>query len=416
MSARAEDSSQGTVPWWLVLIEGIALIIIGVLFFVQPAMTAVISVQLLGIYWIFAGIFAIVRIFLDRTAWGWNLFLGILGIVAGLLVINNPVFSALIVGSSAILLLGIGGIIIGIVNIIQAFRGEGWGVGLLGAVSIILGVVLLMNRAILTIALPTTLGILAVIGGILAIIAAFRQRSEENRRVEAAVAAYKAPAEPVPAEAAAEEEAVEEETPVGQAEEAALSQDAKAEAESATAPAPPMAAAAAVVAEEASGEIAAEEAESEAAPEEVAEMPDTPGEQAKFHKKLSFVEGIGEAYSGKLAEAGVETTHDLLEQGSTRKGRSDLAEQTGISHKLIMKWVNHVDLYRVPGIGAQYADLLEASGVDTVPELAQRNPENLYNKMVEVNAEKKLVREVPGQHQVEGWVAQAKELPRKITY
>ena len=301
-------------------------------------------------------------------------------------------FSALIAGSSAILLLGIGGIIIGIINIIQAFRGEGWGVGLLGAFSIILGVVLLMNRAILTIALPTTLGILAVIGGIVAIIAAFRQRSEENRRVEAAVAAYKAPAEPVQAETTVPEAAPAEAAP----------------AEAAPAEAAP--------AEEASGEVAAEEAESEAAPEEVAEMPDTPGEQAKFHKKLSFVEGIGEAYSGKLAEAGVETTHDLLEQGSTRKGRSDLAEQTGISHKLIMKWVNHVDLYRVPGIGTQYADLLEASGVDTVPELAQRNPENLYNKMVEVNAEKKLVREVPGQHQVEGWVAQAKELPRKITY
>ncbi len=414
MSARAEDSSQVTVPWWLVLIEGIALIIIGVLFFVQPAMTAVISVQLLGIYWIFAGIFAIVRIFLDRTAWGWNLFLGILGIVAGLLVINNPVFSALIAGSSAILLLGIGGIIIGIINIIQAFRGEGWGVGLLGAFSIILGVVLLMNRAILTIALPTTLGILAVIGGIVAIIAAFRQRSEENRRVEAAVAAYKAPAEPVQAETTVPEAAPAEAAPAEAAPAEAAPAEA-AEAESAAAPAPPMAAAA-VVAEEASGEVAAEEAESEAAPEEVAEMPDTPGEQAKFHKKLSFVEGIGEAYSGKLAEAGVETTHDLLEQGSTRKGRSDLAEQTGISHKLIMKWVNHVDLYRVPGIGTQYADLLEASGVDTVPELAQRNPENLYNKMVEVNAEKKLVREVPGQHQVEGWVAQAKELPRKITY
>jgi uncharacterized membrane protein HdeD (DUF308 family) len=334
---------------------------------------------LLGIYWIITGIFSIIRIFVDSAAWGWKLFLGILGIAAGLLVINNPLFSALIVGNTAIILLGLGGIFIGIVNVVQAFRGEGLGVGLLGVVSIILGIILLNNKAILTIALPTTLGILGVLGGIVAIIAAFRQRSEENRRVEAAVAAYKAPAEPAQVEAAAEPEEVAE---------TAL-EEAGAEEESAAVPAPA---------------------------EEAAEMADTPGEKAKFHKDLTFVEGIGAAYSKSLAEAGVVTTHDLLESGSTRKGRKDLAEQTGISHKLIIKWVNHVDLYRVPGVGAQYADLLEAAGVDTVPELAQRNPGNLYNKMVEVNQEKNLVREVPGQHQVEDWVAEAKNLPRKITY
>ena len=400
MSARAEESNQGTIPWWLILIEGIALVIMGILFFVRPAMTAVISIQLLGIYWIITGIFAIIRIFIDSSAWAWKLFIGIIGIVAGIVVINNPLFSALVVGNTAIIILGFGGIIIGIVNVVQAFRGEGWGVGLLGAASIILGLVLLDNRRILTIALPTTLGILGVLGGIIAIIAAFRQRSEENRRVEAAVAAYKAPAEPAQVEAAAEpEEAASEE----------VVEEAAAEEESAAVPAPAMAAATAAV--------VAEEAVSEPEPEaEVAEMADTPGEKAKFHKDLSFVEGIGVAYSKSLAEAGVVTTHDLLETGSSRKGRKDLAEQTGISHKLIIKWVNHVDLYRVPGVGAQYADLLEASGVDTVPELAQRNPGNLYNKMVEVNQEKKLVREVPGQHQVEDWVTEAKDLPRKITY
>jgi predicted flap endonuclease-1-like 5' DNA nuclease len=107
---------------------------------------------------------------------------------------------------------------------------------------------------------------------------------------------------------------------------------------------------------------------------------------------------------------------DLLEKGSTRKGRLEIAEKTELSMKLISKWVNQVDMYRVPGIGAQYADLLEQSGVDTVPELAQRNPKNLHKKLVKVNDEKKLVREVAGVHQVEEWVAQAKELPRKITF
>ena len=97
-------------------------------------------------------------------------------------------------------------------------------------------------------------------------------------------------------------------------------------------------------------------------------------------------------------------------------GRKELAEGTGISEHLILKWVNHVDLYRIKGIGSEYADLLEASGVDTVVELAQRNPENLFEKMSEVNAEKALVRKLPTASQVADWVAQAKGLPRVVSY
>ncbi|RME74648.1 MAG: DUF4332 domain-containing protein [Chloroflexi bacterium] len=132
--------------------------------------------------------------------------------------------------------------------------------------------------------------------------------------------------------------------------------------------------------------------------------------------KLTKVEGIGEVYAGKLVEAGITTTGQLLEKGSTAKGRKELADQTGISPKLILEWVNHIDLFRVKGIGEEYADLLEAAGVDTVPELAQRNPDNLYDKLVEVNAEKKLVRQLPGRNQVRAWVEQAKTLPRVIEY
>ncbi len=131
---------------------------------------------------------------------------------------------------------------------------------------------------------------------------------------------------------------------------------------------------------------------------------------------LSYVEGIGDVYGGKLKEAGVDSPQVLLERGATPKGRKDLAEAAGISEHLILKWVNHVDLYRVKGIGSEYADLLEASGVDTVVELAQRNPENLYTKLVEVNQEKNLVRHVPSQAQVEEWVSQAKQLPRAVSY
>jgi predicted flap endonuclease-1-like 5' DNA nuclease len=132
--------------------------------------------------------------------------------------------------------------------------------------------------------------------------------------------------------------------------------------------------------------------------------------------KLTKVEGIGDVYSQKLAEAGIETTEELLEKGSTPQGRKAIAEATGISGTLILKWVNRVDLFRVKGIGEEYADLLEVAGVDTVPELAQRNAVNLYEKLKEVNAEKKLVRQLPGQSQVEAWVAAAKELPRAIHY
>jgi predicted flap endonuclease-1-like 5' DNA nuclease len=131
---------------------------------------------------------------------------------------------------------------------------------------------------------------------------------------------------------------------------------------------------------------------------------------------LTKVEGIGDVYAQKLSEAGIDSTEALLEMGATTQGRKAIAESTGISGALILKWVNRVDLFRVKGIGEEYADLLEIAGVDTVPELAQRNPVNLNEKIKEVNAEKKLVRQLPGLSRVEAWVAAAKELPRVITY
>jgi predicted flap endonuclease-1-like 5' DNA nuclease len=106
----------------------------------------------------------------------------------------------------------------------------------------------------------------------------------------------------------------------------------------------------------------------------------------------------------------------LLEKGATPKGRKKIAEKAGISEKLILEWVNHADLFRVRGVGEEYADLLEEAGVDTVPELAQRKPENLYQKLREVNQAKKLVRRPPSQAEVSSWVKQAKELDRVVTY
>ena len=132
--------------------------------------------------------------------------------------------------------------------------------------------------------------------------------------------------------------------------------------------------------------------------------------------KLIDVEGIGPVYAQKLKAAGIATTNVLLQQGATPKGRKSIAEKTGISDALILTWVNHVDLFRIKGVGEEYADLLEKAGVDTVVELAQRRVENLFEKMGQVNEKKRLVRRLPTLAQVKGWIEQAKKLPRAVSY
>lgn len=132
--------------------------------------------------------------------------------------------------------------------------------------------------------------------------------------------------------------------------------------------------------------------------------------------KLSEIEGIGEAYEKKLMDAGIASIEELLTKGAEKKGRAGIAEKTTVSEKLVLKWVNRADLARIKGVSTQYADLLEYAGVDTIPELAQRNPDHLQVKMAEVNEEKKLVRKVPSPSQVHGWVEQAKKLPRIVNY
>jgi hypothetical protein len=131
---------------------------------------------------------------------------------------------------------------------------------------------------------------------------------------------------------------------------------------------------------------------------------------------LVDIEGISPAHVEKLKAQGLHTTEDLLKAGATPKSRGDLAAATGISEQQVLRWVNMADLFRIKGVAEQYSDLLEASGVDTVPELAQRNPVNLLAKMVHVNEEKKLVHRVPTEEQVTAWVAEAQTLPRMISY
>lgn len=131
---------------------------------------------------------------------------------------------------------------------------------------------------------------------------------------------------------------------------------------------------------------------------------------------LTAIEGIGDVYMGKLKEAGIDSTESLLEECASPAGRKALGESSGISDKLILKWANRADLARIKGIGTQYADLLEVAGIDTVPDLARRNPENLLKAMTEANDQRQTVNRMPTISQVEDWVSQAKELPRVMTY
>ncbi len=173
------DSSKLNVPWWLVLIQGVSLLIIGVLLLTSPVTTVITIVMFLGIYWLIDGIASLVRIFVKSSDvhWGWLLVRGILGILAGMYIIGSPLMSALVVPATLAIIMGIQGIIMGVAGLIEAFKGGGWGAGLLGAINIFLGFVLVSNPVVAAFILPWILGIFGVVFGIITIIASFRVRS-----------------------------------------------------------------------------------------------------------------------------------------------------------------------------------------------------------------------------------------------
>ncbi|MEI6431811.1 MAG: DUF4332 domain-containing protein, partial [bacterium] len=132
--------------------------------------------------------------------------------------------------------------------------------------------------------------------------------------------------------------------------------------------------------------------------------------------KIIEVEGIGPEFASLLESIGINSVEELLEKGGHTAERESLAEKTGIPYEKILEWVNRADLFRIKGVGSEYSDLLEASGVDTVPELAQRNAANLTARLTQVNAEKELVRQLPSENEVANWIVQAAELPRMVWY
>ncbi len=133
--------------------------------------------------------------------------------------------------------------------------------------------------------------------------------------------------------------------------------------------------------------------------------------------RIDDIDGIGATQAAKLAEAGVTTTDDLLQWGANKAGRDSLEATTGISGKLILEWVNHADLMRIDGVGSEYSDLLEAAGVDSPSELAQRNAANLAMTFQEVVAARPdIVRRVPSETEIAGWIAEAKTLAKVVEH
>jgi uncharacterized membrane protein HdeD (DUF308 family) len=180
MTAFADQTEGTGFPWWLVLLEGIAAAIVGLFLLTAPGATLFVLIQVLGIFWLVGGIFRIIGIFIDSSLWGWKLVGGVFGILAGIVVLQHPLWSTVLVPAVYLIILGIQGLVMGGVSLVMAFRGEGWGVGILGVLSICFGLVLLFNVWIGVAALPYILGAFGIVGGVFAVVMAFRMRSADS--------------------------------------------------------------------------------------------------------------------------------------------------------------------------------------------------------------------------------------------
>ena len=182
MTATATTMETKQRPWWLMLIEGIAIFVIGAVLiwgsFMTKVNTYMLLVQLLGLYWLIRGIMLIVAMFVDHSGWGWKLFMGIVSIIAGGYILMYPIATGLVLPALFVLMLGIWGLMEGIVLLIMAFRGGGWGAGILGVLAIVFGIILMVNYNAVGMGL-TMIWVAAVwglIGGVVMVIQAFRQR------------------------------------------------------------------------------------------------------------------------------------------------------------------------------------------------------------------------------------------------
>jgi uncharacterized membrane protein HdeD (DUF308 family) len=173
-SAVAVDKPK-QMPWWLPLIQGILAILLAFFLFANPFATMAAIVWVIALYWLITGVFTLARLFIDRSHWGWKLFSGLIGILAGWVLLDAGAFQRTLgFGLALVLILGIQGIIMGIIQLIEAFRGGGWGPGIVGGLSILFGVLLLSNSVAATLVLPWVIGVFMLAGGIFAIVMAFR--------------------------------------------------------------------------------------------------------------------------------------------------------------------------------------------------------------------------------------------------
>lgn len=175
-TAYAAPSTQ-SVSWWLALLQGVALLIIGVLLLTETAITLFVLVMFLGVYWLIGGIFDLVGVVLDRTQWGWRLFTGIIGVLAGLAVLRHPLWATIMIPSMLAWLLGAFGIVIGVVTLFRAITGAGWGAGIIGVISLLLGVILLLTPFFSAVVLVYAAAACAIAGGLASIVWGFRFRS-----------------------------------------------------------------------------------------------------------------------------------------------------------------------------------------------------------------------------------------------
>lgn len=179
MSTEAMTLETKQTPWWLILMGGILNIVVGILLLTAPVKTTFVLVLALGFYWIVSGIFTLVGMFIDHSAWGWKLFIGFISIIAGITILRYPLISAVTIPSVIVLMLGIQGLIVGIFGLIMAFKGGGWGAGILGALSIVFGLILMANFSApgMILTLVWVAGIFALVGGLFEIVHAFQQRA-----------------------------------------------------------------------------------------------------------------------------------------------------------------------------------------------------------------------------------------------
>ena len=180
MNTENPVSGSWTFPWWAVLVQGIFSLVVGLLLLTNPLASTLVIVQFIGIYWLVSGIFSLIGIFIDKSMWGWKLLSGVVGILAGLSIVNHPLWSTLLLPAVVVTFMGIDGVIIGLVSLIGAFKGGGWSAGILGVLSLLFGFFLLGSPFIAGLALPWVYGVLGVVGGIAAVIAAFQQRKVEE--------------------------------------------------------------------------------------------------------------------------------------------------------------------------------------------------------------------------------------------